>query len=357
MIANCKICNRPTTNVFTLLNSIKTQTVCRTEDEALRTPLVEIGVMFCNNCDFYQINPVDFQHYDDEDYYLTAQLSNTQRIYQQWFIDYTEKYIVSPIAEIGPGDGYLGNLLTMAGHEYVGYEPARKSFEQCWEKGLHVVNEYFNFNDDLKSRFSTVIARQVLEHIDDVKTFLENVHGSLKEDGHAIFEVPNIERARNLNRIVDFCPEHLNYFSLSSLSSLLSSCNYRVVHLAMTYDEEYLLIVAGKMTQFVMKANTIDFSNLVFWGAGSRGISLCHLLRAHPLYFVDSDVSKFDKYIPSTPIKICPPAVLYKDTSCAGVVITSFFYFKEIMKELLRQGFSGRIYRINENNEIVPCTR
>jgi hypothetical protein len=195
-----------------------------------------------------------------------------------------------------------------------------------------------------------------MEHIDEVKPFLSSVHDSLKDEGLVIIEVPNIDRARTLNRIVDFCPEHLNYFSQSSLSTLLSACNFRVIHLAKTYDEEYLLIVVGKMTQFALKPTTIDFSNLVFWGAGSRGISLCHLLRAQPLYFVDSDVSKFDKYIPSTSFKIHSPEVLYKDANCSGVVITSFFYFKEIMKELLSRGFSGKIYRINENNEIVLCS-
>jgi hypothetical protein len=208
----------------------------------------------------------------------------------------------------------------------------------------------------MKNQFSTVIARQVLEHIDDVKTFLENVHASLQNTGIAIFEVPNIDQARARNRIVDFCPEHLNYFSLSSLSALLAACDFRVIHVAKTYDEEYLLIVVGKRAQFVLNTNTTDFGNLVFWGAGSRGISLCHLLRAQPLYFVDSDVSKFDKYIPSTSIRIHSPDFLYKDTSCMGVVITSFFYFKEIMQELLNQGFSGNIYRINENNEIILCT-
>ncbi len=356
MKANCKICDRPTTRVLSLQNSIKTQAVCSTVEESLQTPLIEIEVMYCNNCDFYQIDPVDFQHYDDDDYYLTAQLSETQRTYQQWFVDHLAKYIVSPVAEIGPGDGYLGNLLARVGHVYVGFEPARKSFEQCQEKGLHVINGYFNVNDDTKNHFSTVIARQVLEHIDDVKAFLEYVHGSITEEGIAIIEVPNIDRARSLNRIVDFCPEHLNYFSMASLSTLLASCNFRVIHLAKTYDEEYLLIVVGKTTQFSRKFNTFDFSDLVFWGAGSRGISLCHLLHATPLYFVDSDSSKFGKYIPSTSIQIHSPDVLYRDRKCKGVVITSFFYFAEIIDELLRQGFSGEIYRINENNEMVHCT-
>jgi hypothetical protein len=104
-----------------------------------------------------------------------------------------------------------------------------------------------------------------------------------------------------------------------------------------------------------MKSNSIDFSSLVFWGAGSRGISLCHLLRAQPLYFVDSDASKFNKYIPSTSIMIYSPATLYNDPGCPGVVITSFFYFKEVISELLRQGYSGKIYRVDENNDIVLC--
>lgn len=326
MKKDCKICGQPAANIFTLINSVKTQAVCKTLEESLRVPKVEIDVEFCDNCDFYQIDKVQYEHYDDEEYYLTTQISETQRAYQQWFVEYINKYISSPIVEIGPGDGYLGELLSDANFAYTGYEPAKKSFGQCQQKGIHVVNEYYTISDGGEKKYVAVIGRQVLEHIEDVKDFLRNVRNSLKENGVAIFEVPNIDKARTLNRIVDFCPEHLNYFTLSSLSTLFSACGYKVLDLRKTYEDEYLLVIAAKVAQFSLSSQNVDFGNMVFWGAGSREISLSHLLGAKPMYFVDSDSNKFGKYIPSTSIQIFSPSTLYDDANCSAVVITSSFY-------------------------------
>jgi len=351
----CKICGQPLEKIFTLRNSIKTQAVCKTLDDSLRVPMVDMDIRFCGNCDFYQIDSCQYQHYDDDEYYLTTQISETQRSYQKWFSEYIAKYISSPVVEIGPGDGYLGKLLSDANFTYTGFEPAKKSYEQCQEKGIDVINEYFSVKDGEENKFATVIGRQVLEHIEDVKTFLNNVRKSLTEKGIVIFEVPNIDKARTLNRIVDFCPEHLNYFTLSSLSILLSCCGYKVIEVEKTYENEYLIIVATIAAQFSIESRYVDFEKMVFWGAGSRGISLCHLLKAKPLYFVDSDSNKYDKYIPSTDIKIYSPRTFYEDKNCSSVVITSFFYFEEVLRDLRNHGFLGDIYRINENNEIVAC--
>ena len=347
----CKVCSHPTSELFALRNSVKTQAVSRTLQEASRVPLVVMNVQYCEFCDFYQIDTVDYAHYHDEDYYLTTEISETQRIYQQWFVEYISQFIASPVAEIGTGDGYLGKLLSTR-FDYTGYEPAKKSYEECRRKNLHVINGYFTRSDNT---YETIIGRQVLEHIEDLPRFLKNVHDSLTKSGVAIFEVPNIDKARRVNRLVDFCPEHVNYFTSSSFALVFSVNGFEVLDIRKTYNDEYLLVVATRRSQFHQVASTIDFSSMVFWGAGSRGISLCHLLGAKPLYFVDSDSNKFGKYIPSTTIEIKPPADLYNDTNCTAVVITSFFYFEEVLRTLRANGFKRAIYQINERNELVLC--
>lgn len=338
-------------NLFRLNNSIKTQTVCKTLQEAQQVPVVGMNVQYCSRCDFYQIDSVDFDHYDDEEYYLTTEISETQRSYQQWFLEHVEQYLASPVAEIGPGDGFLGKLLAPR-YDYVGYEPARKSFDECRRKNLQVING--NFTGSSK-KYSAIIGRQVLEHIEDLQKFLHDVLSSLTEDGVAIFEVPNIDKARKNNRIVDFCPEHVNYFTLSSLALLFAANGFSPCEIIKTYNDEYLLIIACRHPQFSLVHSSVDFSSMVFWGAGSRGVSLCHAIGAKPRYFVDTDCNKFGKYIPSTTVEIKAPAFLYEDSSCEAVVITSIFYFEEVLQTLQANGYKGKIYRLNERNELVLC--
>lgn len=349
----CRICCSEVFKQFSLINSIKTQAVCQTLEDSLRVPMVEIGIFYCNTCDFYQVDSVDYQHYSDEDYFLSAELSETQRIYQNKFIKIMKNYLISPVLEIGPGDGYLGMLLDNAGYEYVGYEPAKKSYEQCKKKGLNIINDYFGLDQQLENKFATIIGRQVLEHIVDVEHFLKIVMHSLTNEGVAIFEVPNIDKARSLNRTIDFCPEHVNYFTINSLSRLFSSCGFNVVEIKKTYQEEYLLIVVSKRNQFKLNLQYQEFSDMVFWGAGSRGITLCHMMRAKPLYFVDSDPNKTNKFIPSTSIEILSPDHLFQDPKCKKVLITSYFYFDEVLNNLINHGYSGDILYINEHAELI----
>jgi hypothetical protein len=46
---------------------------------------------------------------------------------------------------------------------------------------------------------------------------------------------------------------------------------------------------------------------------------------------------------------------MYDDPACEAVVITSFFYFQEVLQNLQANGFKGNIYRLNERNELVRC--
>ena len=349
----CKVCGREVKLLLELKNSAKTQSVCATSSEALEVPIVPITVYYCSFCDFYQIQDAGIRFYDDQEYYLTTEISETQRNYQIWLLKHIQRYLVSPVAEIGPGDGYFGKLLSDR-YDYTGFEPAKKSYDECKNKKLNVINAYFSPHHE---KFRTIIMRQVLEHIVQLDVFLKDLMASLHEDGRAIIEVPNIDRARELNRLVDFCPEHLNYFTSSSLSLLFSACGFRIDETIKTYNQEYLLLVASKSRQFKREINPMKLDNTVFWGAGSRGITLCQLLKAAPRYFVDSDRNKWGKFIPSQAIEVKSPDFLFKDKNINSVLITSFFYFDEVYADLLKNDFKGTIYRVNERNEVEECKK
>ena len=337
-------------SLFALRNSAKTQSVCKTPHESLQVPLLEMIIHYCSFCDFYQnAMTTSLDHYEDADYYCTTQISETQRNYQNWLFQHIEHYFDSPVAEIGPGDGFFGQLISSK-FDYVGFEPARKSHAECRRKHLNVVNSYFYPSPQ---KYKAIIGRQVLEHIADLTAFLRNVRDSIDKDGFIIFEVPNIEKAKYSNRIIDFCPEHLNYFTQSSLSLLFSSTGFNIKEIVKTYNDEYLLIVANRNIQFKLVDKTLDLNSMIFWGAGSRGISLLHLLNVKPVYFVDSDSDKWGKYIPSTTIEIKSPQFFYEDEKCKAVVITSFFYFDEVLQDLKRNGFKGKIFKFNERYELV----
>jgi|GEM_PF-5199858 len=351
----CKICGNYSKLLFSLENSTKTQALCNTIQESQQVPIIKLDIYYCDCCDFYQIAPIKFLHYEDKNYFLTTEISKSQQNYQNWLYQKLNGFLKSPVAEIGPGDGYFGSLLSKE-YKYTGFEPAGKSYEKCLKKDLNVINDYFCPNK-YKIGFKTIVARQVFEHIEDTNKFLQDVYSSLDKDGIAVFEVPNIDKARRLNRTVDFCPEHLNYFTSTSIALSFSVNGFEVDIMKKTFEDEYLLIVARKREQFINFKADLDFSNMVFYGAGSRGVTLCHHLKAKPKYFVDSDPNKIGKYIPGTSISVKDFKYLMNDKSCESVLITGFFYFNEILSVLRQSGFDGEIYTINEKSEMVKCTK
>jgi SAM-dependent methyltransferase len=346
----CRICGRHTEKLFELRNSLKTQAVCPTAEEARLVPMITLEVYRCSTCDFFQIPKTEFAHYEDPDYFLTTQISDTQRQYQQWLVGFLGEYLSSPIAEIGPGDGYFGAYLSEK-HSYTAFEPAKKSYEQCLEKGLNVVNGYFARGS---GTWKTIVSRQVLEHVDDLDTFISEISEALADDGFVVTEVPNIGKGRLLNRLVDFCPEHLNYFTLSSLGLCFAARGFEILRLDKTYNDEYIVAVARKRPQFHLDRWAVisGLGERVFWGAGSRGIGLCHLLGVVPKYFVDSDPHKWGKYIPSLGVEIRRPETIFEE-DVNSIVVTSFFYLDEIVCSLRQRGFAGDIYGIDERYELI----
>jgi hypothetical protein len=349
---NCRICGAPSTPVLSLRNSLKTQSACPTLEDALRVPTVDLEVRHCGACDFYQIDGSAFRHYDDEDYFLTTQVSESQRAYQRWLLERLAGVLRPPVAEIGPGDGHFGALVS-ALHPYLGFEPAGKSFEACRARGLDVVRRYFRPDGN---RYGTVVLRQVLEHVEEPVGFLRGILGTLSEGGAAVVEVPNIDQARLGNRLADFCPEHPGYFTVSSLALAMGAAGFALDSIEKTFGGEYLLAVGRPAAAFSLPDRAAPLpEGTVFWGAGSRGISLCHLLGLRPRYFVDADENKWGRFVPSIGTPILPPSALFGDPDCRTVLVASFYYREEIRKALRDGGFAGEILCAGSDNRIVPC--
>lgn len=118
-----------------------------------------------------------------------------------------------------------------------------------------------NFPSDY---FHVVTMWHVLEHIPDPIKVLQEIYRILKEDGHLIISVPNIECisfkiAKSKWQVLDF-PRHLYHFSPSTLRFLLSNAGYNVSIVNHTFFESpfdllnsILTILKGKKIEKVIR--------------------------------------------------------------------------------------------------------
>lgn len=87
--------------------------------------------------------------------------------------------------------------------------------------------DYRDVSDLPPNSIDTIIHYDVLEHVPNVKAFLQACYRALKEDGIMICEVPDVRLyPRNLLLLE---PEHVNHFSIHSLASIGQLCGLKLI--------------------------------------------------------------------------------------------------------------------------------
>jgi len=132
------------------------------------------------------------------------------------------------VVDIGSNDGTLLRQFKTPGLMTVGFEPSN-----LWKLGIEgtskILNDYFNFEafkkefGDKKAKLMTSIA--MFYDLEDPNTFVEDVKKCLDKDGVWIIQMNYLGLMLENNTFDNICHEHLEYYSLLSLSNLLDRHN------------------------------------------------------------------------------------------------------------------------------------
>ncbi|MBG0791667.1 MAG: methyltransferase domain-containing protein [Desulfovibrionaceae bacterium] len=132
------------------------------------------------------------------------------------------------ILEIASNDGYFLNVLKERGFTNLhGIEPAAEPARQAVESGLTIRNVYFSREEaesfvEEYGRPKLIIARHVLEHIEDLDSFTEGLAVLMDEDSTLFLEVPDFGSVNERGDFSSIWEQHVNYFDVESLGYLLS---------------------------------------------------------------------------------------------------------------------------------------
>ena len=158
------------------------------------------------------------------------------------------------VVDIGCNDGLFLDAVRRRGGETLGVDPAANIVERAREKGLEVVEAYFD--PEVAGRIladrgpaRVVVTTNTYHHVGDLDPFTEGVSRLLADDGVFVIEVP---RALDLVREHQFdgiYHEHVSQFSLRSVNEHVKRFGMRVV------DAEALPVHGGSMRVFVAPAD------------------------------------------------------------------------------------------------------
>jgi hypothetical protein len=282
--------------------------------------------------------------------------------------------------EIGCGKGEFLVMMAEAGIGSgtgidPGVNPARIDSPAAdrisWNRGLFD-DEYGPLDAD------AVVCRHTLEHIPDVRTFLTRIRSAIgtRKDTVLLFELPDALRVLEEAAFWDVYYEHCSYFSAGSLARLFESCGFRVLDLALAYDDQYLILEArpddGIVSEAVddiarlrtgidtftsgyaamadswnerLKAVAVRGGKSVIWGASSKGVSFLAAAGEHVEAAVDINPHKHGTFMAGTGHPVIAPRDLV-DISPELVVVMNPVYLDEIGNDLKELGLSSDVVAV-----------
>jgi 2-polyprenyl-3-methyl-5-hydroxy-6-metoxy-1,4-benzoquinol methylase len=159
--------------------------------------------------------------------------------------DSKNKIAGSVVLDAGCGDGYASKCFIDAGAQAVysvdPYTPMLDNGRPIW---LSEESSFFTRNwqdiDNLNLKFDIVWHHHVIEHVEDVFSFLRKLHGLLTDDGEMWLACPNMAQHSI------FSPGHIHNFQSAQLIEVLRLCGFAVANSSIWVKEGQLRIRVPK---------------------------------------------------------------------------------------------------------------
>lgn len=195
-----------------------------------------LRVFVCENCALVQIiDVIDpdvlFQDYSFSSSTIPALVAHFQD-YASWLRDRLQP---TRVVEFGANDGVLLEPLGALGIDAWGVDISENITALAREKGLQVITGYFNRQaaDEIVTRAGradVVTGSNAFAHNDHPEWILEAARAVLRPGGHLCLEVMYAGDLLELMQWDTLYHEHLTFYSLGTLRTLLERHGFHVVH-------------------------------------------------------------------------------------------------------------------------------
>ena len=199
---------------------------------------IPLKLVLCNNCSLLQANYSVSPKLLYKNYWYSSGINHTMRnhlkILSKKSLNLLKISKISHkkinILDIGCNDGTLLKNFSNKFNK-IGIDPSQIS-NKIKDKNIKIINDFFPSKKLLKIskkiKFNLITSIAMFYDLEDPVNFVKNIKIILSKNGIWIFELSYLLEMLRKNSYDTICHEHLEYYSLSVLTSLLKTCNLKI---------------------------------------------------------------------------------------------------------------------------------
>ena len=352
-MSKCHLCDRALSGNFDAELIVPSGTQLFSDNESTAKSLIgKISITTCRSCGLIQLTN-DALLYDEVSSsasFVSQDLTahRLQQLHKMIYLGPTSEK--GSLLEVGCGDGHLMKFSESMFSMNVGIEPTTHNATAAQNDGLNVYQEFMGADTIVKGApFDYFCSFHVMEHVKDLKGFLQGISRNLRDGAVGVIEVPATEAALENSRFGDFMPDHLNYFTESTLRLAVEINGFDLIEIYRDWNNEHLVAYVSKreshkMLEFIPRRQhainslvlALNDSNERFaiWGASHHSMPyMPSLSEIKNLIVVDGASSKCGKFVPGTDQEVLPPSVLSEHEQIL-VAIAAPRFKVQILEEL-----------------------
>ena len=231
MTKGCRLCGEKSLQPMIDLGDMPiAHRLAGSADEVM--PVYPFRVFFCSGCGLPQItDPIDPEVLYGEYNYCFSEWKPQPHVADE--IEVIGAALNGgALFEVGCNDGmFLGSLTEAGMADVTGVEPNPYAAAHARERGMDVhegmlTPELCRKIVSGRGRFRMVVARQVLEHLQDIEGFFTCAEELLDEDGHLFIDLPDFGTALRMGDVSMLWEEHVSYFTPEVITAMLSRYGY-----------------------------------------------------------------------------------------------------------------------------------
>ncbi|MDK8183530.1 class I SAM-dependent methyltransferase [Paenibacillus sp. UMB4589-SE434] len=260
--------------------------------------------------------------------------------------------------DIGCGVGHYLEMAKEHFEELYGVEPSLTSTLSARQKGFSVVHDYFHAGLSFEAGFDAISIIEVLEHLEQPSEVFAQAAQLLNDNGILLIEVPNGQRIVQERLYYNLCTDHIQYFSVASLTEMARRAGLTIVCAQEALDPNLLELYAKKVPASrdtfdskrqvaleKLKSKCSTKAKIAAWGAGAESACFLAMIEGSIQLecIFDSDQAKHGHHIVRIPI-VKPTAESVQQFD--QIILFANSHKQQIQEQLNELGFSGRLLTV-----------